>query len=181
MTENFSETKNMLEMFIKYFRSHLTTDLIFFIIYVLFIAVVILKHSLKGIILSVIGVTFAYTAYLLVYDVTYIQYLMSLRLDEGFRLLVAQYLPLFSLSKHAPSKALPRIDFRQANILKIKFDVSFIMDAYYEYNRKLRDNLMVYGRALAIIISMDTTPQVLKSKNTKVLNKNILLTRLIKH
>lgn len=181
MSDNFSEAKKMQEMFFKYFQSYLTTDLIIFIIYVLFIAVTILKYSFKGIVFSIIGVTLAYTAYLLVYDVTYIQYLMSLRLDEGFRLLVAQYLPLFSLSKHAPSKALPRIDFRQANILKIKFYVSFIMNAYYEYNRELRDHLMEYGRALAIIISMDTTVQVLKSKNTKVLNKNVLLTKLINH
>ena len=180
MSDNFSEAKKMQEMFIKYFQSYLTTDLIIFIIYVLFVAVAILKYSFKGIVFSVIGVTLAYTAYLLVYDVTYIQYLMSLRLDEAFRLLVAQYLPLFSLSKHAPSKALPRIDLRQANILKIKFDVSFIMDAYYEYNKKLRDNLMEYGRALAIIISMETTPQVLKSKNTKVLNKDVLFIKLIK-
>lgn len=180
MSDNFSETKNMLKMFFKYFQSYLTADLIIFIIYILIIAITILRYSLKGIIISAIGVTLAYTAYLLVYDVTYIQYLMSLRLDEGFRLLVAQYLPLFSLSKHAPSKALPRIDFRQANILKIKFDGSFIMDAYYEYNRKLKNNLMEYGRALAIIISMETTPQVLKSKNTKVLNKDVLFIKLIK-
>lgn len=179
MTDNFSETKKMLQMFFKYFQSYLTTDLIILIIYVLFIAVAVLRYSLKGIIFGVIGVTLAYIAYLLVYDVTYIQYLMSLRLDEGFRLLVAQYLPLFSLSKHAPSKALPKIDFRQANILKIKFNVSFIMDTYYEYNRKLREYLMVYARVLAIIISMDTTLQVLKSKNTKVLNKEVLLAKLI--
>lgn len=181
MSDNFSEAKKMQEMFLKYFLSNLTTGFIIFIIYVLFIAVVILQHSLKGIILSVIGITIAYTAYLLVYDVTYIQYLMSLRLDEGFRLLFAQYLPFFSLAKHAPSKAFPRIDFRQANILKIKFDVSFIMNEYYEYNKRLKEHLMVYARALAIIITMDTTPQVLKSKNTKVLNKDFLLTKLIKH
>lgn len=180
MSDNFSEAKKMQEMFIKYFQSYLTTDLIIFIIYILFIAITILKYSFKGIVFSIIGVTLAYTTYLLVYDVTYIQYLMSLRLNEGFRLLVAQYLPLFSLSKHAPSKALPRIDLRQANILKIKFDGSFIMDAYYEYNRKLKNNLMEYGRALAIIISMETTPRVLKSKNTKVLNKDVLFIKLIK-
>lgn len=180
MSDNFSEAKKMQEMFIKYFQSYLTTDLIIFIIYILFIAITILKYSFKGIVFSIIGVTLAYTTYLLVYDVTYIQYLMSLRLNEGFRLLVAQYLPLFSLSKHAPSKALPRIDLSQANILKIKFDGSFIMDAYYEYNRKLKNNLMEYGRALAIIISMETTPQVLKSKNTKVLNKDVLFIKLIK-
>ena len=180
MSDNFSEAKKMQEMFIKYFQSYLTPGLIIFIIYILFIAVLILKYSFKGIIFSVIGVTLAYITYLLVYDVTYIQYLMSLRLNEGFRLLVAQYLPLFSLSKHAPSKALPRIDFRQVNILKIKFGASFIMDYYYEYNRKLRDKLMEYGKVLVIIISMETTPQVLKSKNTKVLNKDTLFIKLIK-
>ena len=135
MTDSLTEAKKMQEMFLKYFHSTLSINLIILIIYVLFVCVAILKYSLKGIIASVIGITLAYTAYLLVYDVTYIQYLMSLRLDEGFRLLVAQYLPLFSLSKHAPSKALPRIDLKQANILKMKFNVSFIMNAYYEYNR----------------------------------------------
>lgn len=180
MTENLTEAKKMQEMFIQYFQSNLSPSLIAFIIYVLFIAVVILKHSLKGIIASVIGITIAYTAYLLVYDVTYIQYLMTLRLDEGFRLLVAQYLPFFSLSKHAPSKAMPKIDLSQANLLKIRFDVSFIMDAYYEYNKLLRESLMVYGRALAIIVTMETTSQVLKSKNTKVLNKSVLFNQLIK-
>lgn len=181
MTDSLTEAKKMQEMFLKYFHSTLSINLIILIIYVLFVCVAILKYSLKGIIASVIGITLAYTAYLLVYDVTYIQYLMSLRLDEGFRLLFAQYLPFFSLAKHAPSKAFPRIDFRQANILKIKFDVSFIMNEYYEYNKRLKEHLMVYARALAIIITMDTTPQVLKSKNTKVLNKDFLLTKLIKH
>ena len=76
MSDNFSEAKKMQEMFIKYFQSYLTTDLIIFIIYVLFVAVAILKYSFKGIVFSVIGVTLAYTAYLLVYDVTYIQYLI---------------------------------------------------------------------------------------------------------
>ena len=55
------------------------------------------------------------------------------------------------------------------------------MNEYYEYNKRLKEHLMVYARALAIIITMDTTPQVLKSKNTKVLNKDFLLTKLIKH
>lgn len=181
MTDSLTEAKKMQEMFLKYFHSTLSINLIILIIYVLFVCVAILKYSLKGIIASVIGITLAYTAYLLVYDVTYIQYLMSLRLDEGFRLLVAQYLPLFSLSKHAPSKALPRIDLKQANILKMKFNVSFIMNAYYEYNRMLREHLMVYGRALGIIITMETTKQVLKSKNTKVLNKSVLFKELVKH
>ena len=181
MTDSLNEAKKIQEMFLTYFKSNLSPSLIIFIIYILYISVFILKYSLKGIIFSVIGVTLAYTAYLLVYDVTYIQYLMSLRLDEGFRLLVAQYLPFFHLSKHAPSKALPKIDISQANILKINFDVSFIMKAYYEYNKALRENLMVYGKALAIIITMETTTQVLKSKNTKVLNKDVLIKRLIKH
>lgn len=181
MTDSLAEAKKMQEMFLKYFQSTISTELIILIMYVLYICVVVLKYSLKGIIASVLGITIAYTAYLLVYDVTYIQYLMSLRLDEGFRLLVAQYLPFFSLSKHAPSKAMPRIDFEQANILKMKFHGSFIMNAYYEYNKNLREHLMVYGMALAIIISMETTPQVLKSKNTKVLNKKELFKLLIKH
>ncbi len=181
MTEGLNDAKKMQEMFLKYFQSNLSTGLIIFIIYILYIAVFILKYSLKGIIFSIVGITLAYTAYLLVYDVTYIQYLMSLRLDEGFRLLVAQYLPFFTLSKHAPSKALPKIDLSQANILKINFDVSFIMKAYYDYNRALRESLMVYGRALAIIVTMETTTQVLKSKNTLVLNKDVLIKKLIKH
>lgn len=181
MTDSLNEAKKMQEMFLKYFHSTLSIYLIILIIYVLFVCVAILKYSLKGIIASVIGITLAYTAYLLVYDVTYIQYLMSLRLDEGFRLLVAQYLPFFTLSKHAPSKALPKIDLSQANILKINFDVSFIMKAYYDYNKALRESLMVYGRALAIIVTMETTTQVLKSKNTQVLNKDVLIKKLIKH
>lgn len=179
MTDGLNDAKKMLEMFLKYFQSNLSIGLLLFIIYILYIAVFILKYSLKGIILSVIGVTLAYVAYLLVYDVIYIHYLMSLRLDESFRIIIGQYLPYFSLSKHAPSKALPKIDFSQANILKINFDVSFIMRAYYDYNKALKENLMIYGRALAIIITMDTTPQVLKSKNTKVLNKEVLIKKLI--
>ena len=180
MTESLNDAKKMQEMFLKYFQSSISTSLIIFIIYILYIAVFILKYSLKGIIVSAIGLTLAYIGYLLVYDVTYIQYLMTLRLDEGFRLLIAQYLPFFNLSKHAPSKALPRIDLSQANILKINFDVSFIMKAYYDYNNALKENLMIYGRALAIILTMETTNQVLKSKNTKVLNKEALIKRLVK-
>lgn len=181
MSESLNDAKKMLEMFLKYFQSNISTGLLFFIVYILYIAGFILKYSFKGIILSIIGITFAYIAYLLVYDVTYIQYLMSLRLNEGFRLLVSQYLPYFNLSKHAPSKALPRIDLSHANILKINFGVSFIMKAYYDYNKALRDKLIVYGRALAIIVTMETSQQVLKSKNTKVLNKKVLFESLIKH
>ena len=40
---------------------------------------------------------------------------------------------------------------------------------------------MVYGRALGIIVTMETTKQVLKSKNTKVLNKSVLFKELVKH
>ena len=181
MSDSLNDARKMQEMFFKYFQSNLSTGLLLLIVYILYIAIFILRFSFKGIILSIIGITIAYVAYLLVYDVTYIQYLMSLRLNEGFRLLVAQYLPYFNLSKHAPSKALPRIDFSQANILKINFSVSFIMRAYYDYNKALRENLMVYARALAIVISIETTPQVLKSKNTKVLTKSVLINRLINH
>ena len=55
------------------------------------------------------------------------------------------------------------------------------MKAYYDYNKALRESLMVYGRALAIIVTMETTTQVLKSKNTQVLNKDVLIKKLIKH
>ena len=181
MTESLNDAKKMQEMFVKYFQSNLSTGLIIMLLYILYIAVFILKHSLKGISVSIFGLTLAYTAYLLVYDVTYIQYLMSLRLDEGFRLLVAQYLPLFHLSKHAPSKALPKIDLSQANILKLKFDLSFIMSAYYEYNSRLKDYLMYYARIYAIILTTETTKQILKSRNTFVQNKNILFNELKKH
>jgi hypothetical protein len=54
------------------------------------------------------------------------------------------------------------------------------MKAYYDYNNALKENLMIYGRALAIILTMETTNQVLKSKNTKVLNKEALIKRLVK-
>lgn len=181
MTESFNDAKKMQEMFFKYFQSNLSTGIIILLLYILYIAVFILKHSLKGIFVSILGLTLAYTAYLLVYDVTYIQYLMSLRLDEGFRLLVAQYLPFFSLSKHAPSKALPKINLEQANILKINFGVSFIMKAYYEYNKGLKDKLMVYARVIAIILTMETTKQVLKSKNTLVKTKQQLFNHITKH
>ena len=180
MTESLTDAKKMLELFLSYFQSNLSTGTIILGIYILFVAVFILKNSLKGIILSVVGLTLAYTAYLLVYDVTYIQYLMSLRLDEGFRILVGQYLPFFTLAKHAPSKALPKIDLSQANILKMTFESSFIMKAYYEYNKKLREYLMFYAKIFAIIITMDTTKQVLKSKYTYVVNKDILINEIKK-
>lgn len=179
MRNSIREPQQMFELFFEYFQSGISKDVIVLTLFVLFLAFY-LRYSFKGIILSVIGITLAYTAYLLVYDITYIQYLISLKLDEGLRILLTQYFPYFSISKHAPSKALPRIDLSQASILKIKLNNSFIMDAYYDYSKQLTKKLLEYGRAYAIIITMDTTKQILKSKNTKVLTKRILLDRLIK-
>ena len=68
MSDSLNEAKKMQEMFFKYFQSSLSASVIIFAIYVLFIAVAILRYSLKGIIASVIGITLAYTAYLLAFD-----------------------------------------------------------------------------------------------------------------
>ena len=92
MIKNFNEAKNIQIMFLKYFQSSLSPVLIIFSIYVLICAVSIFKYSLKNIILTVLGFLIVYLGYLLVYDVTYINYLISLRLDEVFRELIAQYL-----------------------------------------------------------------------------------------
>jgi hypothetical protein len=54
------------------------------------------------------------------------------------------------------------------------------MNAYYEYSSKLKIKLMEYGRAYAIVLTTETTKQVLKSKNTKVLTKELLFKNLIK-
>lgn len=179
MNNSIRDPKQMFELFFEYFGSGISTEAIILTIYVLFLAV-FLKYSFKGIIISVIGITVAYTIYLLVYDITYVQYLISLKLDESLRLLLTQYFPHFSIAKHAPSKAMPRLDFSQASILKIKLNSSFIMNAYYEYSSKLKIKLMEYGRAYAIILTIETTRQVVKSKNTKVLTKELLFKNLIK-
>ena len=98
MNNSIRDPKQMFEIFFEYFGSGISTEAIILTIYVLFLAV-FLKYSFKGIIISVIGITIAYTIYLLVYDITYVQYLISLKLDESLRLLLTQYFPYFSLSE----------------------------------------------------------------------------------
>lgn len=173
MNNSIRDPKQMFELFFEYFSSGISTEAIILTIYVLFLAVH-LKYSFKGIIISVIGIIVAYTIYLLVYDITYVQYLISLKLDESLRLLFTQYFPHFSIAKHAPSKAMPRLDFSQASILKVKLHNSFIMEAFYEYSSVLKIKLMEYARAYAIVLTTETTKQKLKSKNTKVLTKELL-------
>lgn len=171
MIKNFNEAKNMQIMFLKYFQSSLSIELVILCLYVLFCSVFILKRSLKGIIFSVIGFVIMYLAYLLVYDVTYINYLMSLRLDESFRLLVSQYLPYFSLAKHAPSKALPKFNRSQLNIIKIIFDNSLIMKYYYKYLLMVQKRLLFIARIYIIILNIPESKKTLISKYTYIKDK----------
>jgi hypothetical protein len=168
MIKNFNEAKNMQIMFFKYFQSSLSPILIIFSIYVLICAVSIFKYSLKNIILTVLGFLIVYLGYLLVYDVTYINYLISLRLDEVFRVLVAQYLPYFTLSKYAPSKALPKLNKSHLNVIRILFDNSFIMRYYFEFLLQEQKRLLYIGRIFIIILNLPESKKIIKSKKTYI-------------
>lgn len=95
MQETVNDINNIVQLFLEYFYKNFSPLIIIFIIYVIYCAVFICNYSLKGIILSFLGSVLAYICYLLIYDITYIQFLISLRLDVSIKVIINHYFPFF--------------------------------------------------------------------------------------
>ena len=173
MQNNLYDVKTIVNMYLDYFMNGFTISTFILSIYLLYSAVFIFHYSFKGIILTIILLLFAYTIYLLVYDITYVQYLMSLRLDESFRLLFFHYFPLFSLSKHAPSKALPKFNLSHLNFIKMKWETSYVMKTYYKYLLDVQKRLLYISRIYILILDFPLTENkyYICSKDTIIKNK----------
>ncbi len=180
MQQNMSDIQSMFYLFLKYFNKSINSTLIIFTIYLIYCAVFICNYSLRGIIFSFIAVVLAYTCYLLIYDITYIQYLISLRLDESLRLILVQYFPLFSFNKYAPSKAIPKINNDQFNLLKVRWKSSIFIKESIKYALQLQKRLLELSKIYILILSLPKTKYHIMSNNTMVKNC-IKLIELIKY
>lgn len=167
MQNTVHDVKEINQMFFDYFQSSISISLIVFVLYLLVCAIFICHYSLKGIIFSFLLVLIAYIIYLLVYDITYVQYLMSLHLDESFRMLFNYYFPLFTLAKHAPSKALPKIEKIQVYLLKILWKSSFVMMTYYRYSLYIQKRLLYLSRIYILILDLPVRKYNLLSNKLK--------------
>lgn len=180
MQQNVTDIQSMMKLFIQYFYQNFSPNLVIFIIYVIYCAVFICNYSFKGIILSFIGISLAYTCYLLIYDITYIQFLISLRLDESLRLIIVHYFPFFTYSKYAPSKAMPKFNNEQFAFLKTILSSSIISKESIKYVLRLQKKLLKICQIYILILTLPETKYNIKSVNTIVMNRDELINRLRK-
>ncbi len=158
-----SSIKLMLEFLInKYFS--ITT--VIFLIYLLYCYIFLLHYSFKKILIAFISVTLIFIIYLTVYDITYVQYLMQLHINETFRTLISHYLPTFSFSKYAPSKAMPTFGKSHFNILQMKYKL-FCAKISFKYLKLMERRLLFLARIYSIILSMPERKYVLRRGTIK--------------
>lgn len=136
------------------------------LLYLLFITIFIFHLSLKKIFLTIGSIILIALIYFLISDITSVHYLLSLHLNDNFRLLLNIYLPSFSISKHAPSKAMPSFGRSQFKILQIKWNNSPIIKASYHYLTLLQQKLLYIVRVLILIL--DFPPRKFTLKNGKI-------------
>lgn len=169
---------NIREFFFALIKRSISPSMAIFSLYVLLCLVFIVHIPFKHIISGLVAIIFVYTIYLLIFDITYVQFIYSLHIDEQIRILMSQMSILPKISRMAPSKALPSFKKYQYRVAKTKFDYLMISKFYYRYAHEKQKQLLEYAKIYAIILNLPKRKYYLNTGNIIKMNMNEFFKRV---